>query len=221
MQPVVEPERTDISEQRRQAMARLGYETKSTSDLVFGRTTAAKLIGLTPARLDKLLRPCDTAINPYYKSGPPVGLYCPLELERISKDPEVAKVIATLKEKRPAREEAAQRAVQKKREQALEELNSIIHRKKWHRRWPKTYTEAVRQACARYNERKDYLAEAATVDSDPAFLRRITENYIRHERTNYDDILDEFAGVVGIDDVYDRLKSYILRRIATYYGLPR
>jgi hypothetical protein len=36
--------------------------------------------------------------------------------------------------------------------------------------------------------------------SDPAFLERITVNFIRHELTEYDESLQEVAGRMGVDE---------------------
>lgn len=42
-------------------------------------------------------------------------------------------------------------------------------------------------------------------------------NFIRHNLCEYDDSLEELFGLVGKDEVYQRLKSETLTRIAEVY----
>ena len=47
---------------------------------------------------------------------------------------------------------------------------------------------------------------------DPDTLTRITNNYIRHELTNYDEILESIKGKVGISEGYIKLKENVLMK---------
>lgn len=63
----------------------------------------------------------------------------------------------------------------------------------------------MEEAIASYNDyhweialRHGEIWEPATEQSDPAFLERITVNYIRHHLTSYDTHLEQVAGQVGV-----------------------
>ena len=68
--------------------------------------------------------------------------------------------------------------------------------------------EVRRQAIESYNLRSRGDSFASNAD-DPAFLERITVNFIRHELTEYDASLWEVAGKTGIA----RAVAEILRRV--------
>lgn len=49
----------------------------------------------------------------------------------------------------------------------------------------------------------------ATEDSDPAYRARAIVNYLRRERTAYDDLWKSLAGRVGKDDVHELVPGTI------------
>ena len=59
--------------------------------------------------------------------------------------------------------------------------------------------------------------DPASKESDPAFLERITVNYIRHHLTEYDDHLEEVAGKVGISQAIDAIRDRVYDEIAKQY----
>lgn len=77
----------------------------------------------------------------------------------------------------------------------------------------------VTQACIHYNDkdRDNPDCECASKHSDPIFLNRICVNYLRHELTTYDDIIDSIKGHVGKDKAYALLKAKVLDVIAAAY----
>ena len=70
-----------------------------------------------------------------------------------------------------------------------------------------TTTQVVANAIRYYNSRQenrvldrdDYTPKYANPDSDSLFLERITVNYIRHELSQYDRVLETTAGKTGAD----------------------
>ena len=56
--------------------------------------------------------------------------------------------------------------------------------------------------------------EPATEQSDPAFLERITVNYIRHQLTSYDTHLEQAAGQIGVHQAGKVIRRRIYDAIA-------
>lgn len=69
--------------------------------------------------------------------------------------------------------------------------------------------------------RDRYESYTASKNSDPAFLRRITVNYIRHELTEYDAHLDSTFGQIGTDAANERIRNRVLAAIAEAYPALR
>ena len=80
---------------------------------------------------------------------------------------------------------------------------------------------ARRNAIASYNEhqswRDDWWGRNADENSDPAFLERITVNYLRHEQTSYDNLWGKLVGRVGRQEAHELLRERILDEIANKY----
>jgi hypothetical protein len=83
----------------------------------------------------------------------------------------------------------------------------------------------VHLACESYNElagqrsteRRDDGYLSASSGSDPAFLARITVNYIRHQLTIYESALYAQFGKVGVEDAVDAIRSKVYAAIAEAY----
>jgi predicted patatin/cPLA2 family phospholipase len=65
-----------------------------------------------------------------------------------------------------------------------------------------------------YRVRFRYLTE----NSKPEVLNRIKKNYIRHNLTNYEEILREIRGLEGAGKVYPILKWKVMNRIDTEWS---
>ena len=82
---------------------------------------------------------------------------------------------------------------------------------------------AVELAIGHYNVLKEervgfrYDWEPAAADSDPEFLDRITVNFLRHECTTYDSLVNNLKGLVGKDHAYVLLRNRTLDAIAEVY----
>lgn len=83
--------------------------------------------------------------------------------------------------------------------------------------------DAVELAIGHYNVRKEeregfsYDWRPATADSDPEFLDRITVNYLRHQGTTYDSLLNKLKGLVGKSQAYVLVHNRTLDAIAEAY----
>jgi hypothetical protein len=196
-------------EARRRACKKLGYTGGWFTALVFGKTTAAKLVGLTPTRLERLLEPCDYAANPYYKAGPAVGLYDPVALVRLMKRKSVKKAAVDISAKRELRREASRKATETKRRKAIEELEQDIAATDWTGPWPRSFKVLRECAIAAYNRLHSRNGKQASGAESAEFISRIAINYLRHERTDYDWLLEKFKGRVGINDIHDYLKDHV------------
>ena len=197
---------------RRRACKKLQYETTSKECLVFGKTTAAKLIGVTPNKLEHLIQPNEFTANPHYKSGPPVGLYDPIELARLTRRKSVKEAAADISAKRRARRDASRRAIETKRQNAMEELEADISSSDWTAQWPRTLGELEALAVDAHNDlhsARGHFEKYAGGNESKEFISRIALNFLRHERTDYDWLLEKFRGRVGIDEVHDALKERI------------
>jgi len=86
---------------------------------------------------------------------------------------------------------------------------------------PATLEMATARAIRSFNDRAATRAygdyDPATPDSDPAFLARITVNYLRHERTSYDALGAQLFGLVGREEAHDLLRERVLAAIADAY----
>jgi len=76
--------------------------------------------------------------------------------------------------------------------------------------------EVRRQAIESYNLRSRGDSFASNAD-DPAFLERITVNFIRHELTEYDASLWEVAGKTGIARAVSEIRRRVYSAIAKAY----
>src|SRR5659263_108213 len=87
------------------------------------------------------------------------------------------------------------------------------------------YEKVVKDAINSYNafnenkasERKKFHYIPATIDSDSAFLKRITTNYLRHKLSNYEDKLVRIFGKTGKTKAYIVINRKIAGKIAEVY----
>ena len=171
--------------------------------------TGVKERGWTDSLIRQFLgEPDSTKVNFYYKSGPPVCLYLVSRVEAAEMTPE----FVAAREKVEKRQTSAAVAVKTKRNhlQALVDKITITVPKMDH-------NKLIRLACESYNERNWERDCYASDNSDPAFLDRMCVNYLRHNMTHYENLLDVTAGKVGAGDAYCEIKGKVLDAIATAY----
>lgn len=163
---------------------------------------ALKTRGWTDALVRTFLgEPDRTTTNPHYRSGPPMRLYLRARVE----SSEVLPAFTVAQTKAQARQARGRVVSQQKREAMaawVERLQIAVPRLE-----PAVLVE---RACAHYNrgahvpewvwerqQRDGYEHPAATPDSPPPFLARITVNYLRHQLTRYERLLGQTFGKVG------------------------
>jgi hypothetical protein len=166
---------------------------------------------------DLLGEPDKRALNPYYRSGPPIRLYAVARVEEAerSEEFEVARAAA---ERRSA---AGKAGAGKRREAVLAavraaeiEVPGMADRELAERavRWRNELDEL------RAEYRSDHLAEPATVGSaEPGALVRWEVNYLRHALTRYDDLLDGLYGATGRAGAEQLLRIRVYGAIAARY----
>jgi hypothetical protein len=181
---------------------------------------AAQQLGISVAQFRRIIekrdmQPAGTYTNPHYRSGPRGLLWSPKQIGNLKRT-------SLVKEARTSgRSAAAKKGAETKREQLLSEitnLNIVI---------PEftSIDKIIRLAIDAYNDFHDPIAYArgndehqrASIDSDPSFLQRISINFIRHQCTGYDHILQSIKGRTGIADAHDLLQDAINDAITEKY----
>lgn len=170
--------------------------------------------GWTETMLKKLsVQPDKFATNPYYKNASQMKLY---SLARI-KEIENTQQFNELYKKSQMRRESAQKAVNTKTNNLLTYVNSIPLRVEY---MPDPeLTQAAIDSYNTWQKNRPSVQNGsnepftASESSDSAFLARIRLNFIRHNLTNYDEILEEIRGKTGVKEVYPMLKSMVQTRI--------
>jgi hypothetical protein len=156
--------------------------------------------------------PDDTKPNPYSKNAAPMQLYCPERIKSIEQTPEFQERFA----KSAARKSGAKKGVQTK----TANLRQKVSREKIG--VPKfKMKKLIEKACDHYNALQSFYNSDlfASEHSPLIFLQRICVNYLRHELTQYDEVLDKMKGKVGCNDVYWDVRDKVLDKIAEQYPM--
>lgn len=159
--------------------------------------------GLTDAQIRSLGEPDATRPNPHYRSGPPMKLYLQQRVEQWIAE-HGSEIAASL-----SRKQAAQRSVSTKRESARTEIAKLVRRLE------------LAPIISRARVRKE--AAAFFMERYASFSGEVTEkglcSFIRHNYTNYEEILSVVKGKVGASDLYENVKVYLCCRIIAHYRL--
>lgn len=176
--------------------------------------TNLKERGWTDGIIKKMVLTADKETsNPYYKKAAPMKLFL---LKRIE-DLEKTEQFKELQSKSESRKAGAKKAVETKTAKLYRYVETVPIEIKY---IPEP--ELTQTAIISYNQwqanrpsvlngNRDYTV--ASENSDKEFLDRIRKNYIRHNLTNYDDVLAEIKGKIGISEVYHILKKKVMDRI--------
>jgi hypothetical protein len=159
--------------------------------------------------------------NPHYRQAAPMRLYSAARVEAAEQGPDFVAHLAKVQQRR--QRGLAQAA--HKRQQILAWVDGLTITVPSFE--PETLTAL---ACEHYNdgefvpewvlERQARLGEwdrGATPDSDPAFLARITVNFLRHGCTEYEALLDRTFGQVGTEEAKAAIRRRVLEAIAQTY----
>lgn len=154
--------------------------------------------------------------NPKYKCAAPMKLYAVSRVETIERFPEFLK----------AKEKASTRSCTAKI-RAFEEAARLMEEVKRIEVTVRVLDQqaVVQKAIDAYNRhQKDLVLDGrfddagyASKNSDSAFLERITVNYIRHNLTAYDDLLDMPRGKVGKAEAQMEIQRRVYDAIGEAY----
>jgi hypothetical protein len=166
------------------------------------RSSELKQRGWTEGLIKKFLpKPDETKTNPIVKSAAPMKLYKIKRVERIEKSEKFIKAMESISK----RKAAARKAVETKTAKTIEWANSVNFN-------VPTFSKdkLERNAIYHYQQYHDTII-CGPIDED--FINRISTNYIRHECTKYDRIIDSLYGSVGKQKAYDIIKEKINQEI--------
>jgi hypothetical protein len=173
--------------------------------------TAVKERGWTDAGIKKFLgEPDTTKRNPRYGNAAPMSLYKVERVEAVEKTDE----FAVWKTKSEVRKSCAAKAVQTKTSETVAAIDG------WIPRIPTLkLNEVKRQAIESYNDYNTWSEDhkSCNKNSDPLFLERIMVNYIRHELTEYDELLSMLGGWIGIREAIELVRERVYTAIAEKY----
>ena len=190
-----------------------GITTEGRNAAVLLTATQLKARGWTDALIRDLLGAADqTRINPNHRSGPLMRLY---EVGRIGKV-EGSAAWAARAEATRRRKEGAARAVETKRAKLVGRLRPIEITLPL-----MDVAELTLLACDHYNQQKydrgEFDGWDATPASAPAFLERISVNYLRHAMSDYDAELAGIFGSVGVRAGYREISRKVCKAIGAAY----
>lgn len=171
-----------------------------------------KSLGWTPKVIEQLLPEPTLKKNPMYTCAAPMKCWNISDVEKAMETPEF---IAHL-EKHKQRQWASKKAVNTKKQKALDELEEIkksIVIKQISEESLKQRTLQAKEDW--YDENGNYEADPYKADEDT--VNRWMVNYIRHNLTSYDDNLCKLYGKTGKEQLYRTLKNFILDKIAAQY----
>ena len=175
-----------------------------------------KARGWTPTLVKKFLgSPDATKPNPHYRSAAPMQLYSLARVEVVEQEDTWKQAATSAAARSTVGKTVATRKAAELVAQAEQLAVTVI-------RLP--LDKLLKNAIDSYNAFHEELLwerghdyEPATEQSDPAFLDRITVNYIRHNLTEYDSHLEELAGRIGVREAGKVIRNKIYAAIAAQY----
>lgn len=151
------------------------------------------------------LEPDETKTNPHYITAAPMKLYDLNKVERIESGAWFREHLAASR----TRKNAAKKAVKTKHDRMMTYIESLpIRLPDWSKE--EAFTKAVihyNSLWARKGREDKYISDYRTLDAE--MLERITQNMFRHSCTNYDDVLYQCYGKVGVETAHTYLYSKI------------
>jgi hypothetical protein len=183
--------------------------------------------GWTRGLIDKLLgEPDKLARNPHYASAAPMRLYLLERVAEVEQTPEYQTALAKLGPRREAPKAAAatrmaaaavRAAAATERQQAqLAELRQRIDTAEIEITMvdPKTIEHAA------FESYYVHGGEVPRRQGGPEFQPRVIQNYMRHELSNYDDLLDEFMDGSRLDDwgTYTAVRTRVEHALEAAYS---
>jgi hypothetical protein len=190
--------------------------TRTTEQKKYYRLSELKQFGWTDGLIKNYLGEADrTTKNPVYSSKARMKLYLIERVNAIVTNHSLTPILEATLATRNKRSLSAIRASQVKSENLLNEIKNItIIIPKY------DYAELVDLACEDYNSlqwQRSRSNWAATSNSETDFLYRIIHNYLRHEESSYEDLIDQLFGKVGKEEAYEILRRKVTEEIDRVY----
>lgn len=169
--------------------------------------------GWTPGLINTFLgEPDALKRNPHYAKAAPMRLYALARVEAAER----SAGFVTARAGSARRVNGAKKAVETKRESLLRQVAEMQVSVQ-----VQPVAMVLHLAIEAYNDRllhtERFEVEPASETSDPAFLERITVNFIRHQLTTYDEKLEEVAGRVGVQDAVRAIRRKVFATITAAY----
>ncbi len=148
--------------------------------------------------------------NPFYKNSAPMRLYLKEKVHAVEQTLQFRNFI----QKSAKRKEGARKATITKKQKLLGFVNALVIELE-----QKDIQSIYQDAIDRYNDWNLYREEKETASmlSSKIFLDRIAVNYLRHQLSNYDEMLYEIFGKVGVAEAYAVINRKIYTKIAATY----
>lgn len=181
-----------------------------------------KYRGWTDTLIKKFLKePDEKKTNPHYKCASPMLLYSEERVKKIEK----RKTFIALFEKVKARKESAKKAVETKKQKIIDYVNNmeidipLMEIDVLDKKARASYDNFHSRRYYWDNDFEDYVEyyQSAFNSDDEDFIKRITINYLRHQRTNYENQLRSMFGKVGVQEGHDILQKRINDKIKEVY----
>lgn len=173
--------------------------------------TGLKERGWTDSMIKKLLSDPMLFQNPQYRRAAPMKKWWLEEVETV----EQTKEFQRLFEKAQVRKTAGSIAAFKRKQTTLDQITEITNNLQVHI-WPENLLEQETFAAKEEMEmQKGHYSDVYNVQDN--VLNRWKVNFIRHNLTNYEDVLSSLYGVVGKQEAYKILKCATLDKIGDSY----
>lgn len=169
------------------------------------RSSELKQRGWTEGLIKKFLpKPDETKTNPIVKSAAPMKLYNINKVKRIER----SSAFKEAKEVTQKKKDSAQKATETKKTKTIKKIENLNFNV------PDIDKERlIQKAINHYETYHDTSVHYA----DEEFINRIVTNYLRHNCTKYDNVLDSLYGSVGIQEAHDIIKQKVNDTIKEKY----
>ena len=180
--------------------------------------TTLKSFGFTAKMIETMLSEPILKDNPHYRCAAPMKLWLITEVDAVMQTDEFKEAVA----KRESRRQGAAKAVETKRAKLHAEIEEKCKQITVERL---TIKKVRKYAISDKQDWYDYQASMRSYNcdyrcaknADESTVRRWMVNYIRHNLTQYDDVLFEMCGRVGCHDEYYHYREAVLAKIAEVY----
>ena len=179
-------------------------------------------LGFTKGMIEEFLPAPVIKTNIYHKYGPKMHLYKVEDVESVMETEECKEKLEKAKIRRKKMGDKRREINERKREKLVEEITEavmkvevpIITEKELKKRTLKAKQKWYDEQHSRNWKRYDYTS---AYTADEKTIKRWEVNYVRHRLTNYEGLLNQIKGCVGVNSAYYTLKDYMLDKSAEAY----